>query len=191
MDLAEEIIIALSYESTKEDWRNKHESKEFRFVKQLGYTIGSPITNDKGCRCIERFFMLAHAYSRDNEKTNLKQKQMESKFKFKDSIVLGFGGSHYTNANLTDEKAIEILKSNKANLANFETYPDDWELMIGDKKVVEEVIVSERELELNELELPELFAIAQELADDNEDLTMVGARSKEKKVIKFILDNEK
>ena len=51
--------------------------------------------------------------------------------------------------------------------------------------------VSDREKELSTLDLPELFAIAQEIADADDDLRMVGARSKEKKVIRFILANEK
>ncbi len=183
MDLEEEINIALSLESTKDKWRNNHSSEEFKFVKNLGYTIGSPITNDKGCKCIERFFMLVHAYSRDNKKINLKQKQMESNFKLKEGRLVSFGGSHYTTANITDEVAIRMLKSNESNIGNFVTYPDNWKELIGSKEV------SERELELLEMELPELFAIAQEIADDK-DLKMVGARSKEKKVIKFIIDNE-
>lgn len=185
MNLENEINIALSYESTKESWRNEHDSKEFKFVKQVGFTIGSPITNDKGCKCIERFFMLAHAYSRDNEKINLKEKQMESKFKLLEGKMIGVGGGHVTSANLTDEKAIEILTKYPSHIATFATYPDNWKELCS----VEEV--SDREKELSTLDLPELFAIAQEIADADDDLRMVGARSKEKKVIRFILANEK
>lgn len=183
MNLEEEIKVALSLESTKEIWRNDHASNEFKFVKQLGATIGSAITNDRGCKCIERFFMLVHAYARDNEKINLKQKQMESNFKLKEGKLLSFGGSHYTAANITDEVAIRLLKSNESNLLHFDSYPENWKELIGVKEV------SDREKELLELELADLFAIAQEIADEKE-LKMVGARSKEKKVIKFILDNE-
>lgn len=188
MNLESEINKALSYESTKELWRNKHDSEEFKFIKQVGATIGSTITNDKGCKCIERFFMLAHAYSRDNEKINLKQKQMESKFKLKEGKMIGVNGTHYSNANITDEKAIEILTKYPSHIATFETYPGNWKELTN---VKEEVVVSERETELNTLDLPELFAIAQELADANDDIRMIGAKSKAKKVIKFILANEK
>jgi hypothetical protein len=185
MNLEDEIIIALSYESTKDVWRNNHNSEEFRFIKQLGFTIGSPITNEKGCRCIERFFLLAKAYSRDNEKINLKQKQMNNEFKIKENKIINVAGTHYSNANITDERAIEILTKYPTQIGSFVSYPSNWEELCN----VEEV--SERELELKELDLPELFAIAQEIADADEDLKMVGARSKEKKVIAFIIANEK
>ncbi len=185
MNLENEINLALTYESTKELWRNNHDSEEFKFVKQVGSTIGSPITNDKGCKCIERFFMLAHVYSRDNKKITIKEKQMESKFKLLEGKMIGVSGTHYTNANLTDERAIEILTKYPSHIATFSTYPANWKELCS----VEEV--SEREEELLTLDLPELFAIAQEIADADDDIKMVGARSKEKKVIKFILANEK
>ena len=185
MDLEQEISIALSYESTKESWRNDHSSDEFKLVKQVGFTIGSPITNEKGCRCIERFFMLAHAYSRDNEKINLKKEQMESEFKVLKGKLITFGGSHYTVANMTDSVAVRMLTTNPAHIASFESYPSNWKELCGGKAEL-----TPRQTELINLELADLFAIAQELVDADDNLRMPGARSREAKLVSFIIDNE-
>jgi hypothetical protein len=44
---------------------------------------------------------------------------------------------HYTNANMTDKKAIEILKVNPAHIQSFEKYPENWNELIGMKAVAQ------------------------------------------------------
>jgi len=199
MLLTEEIKEVLSLESTKMKWRNNHSSVEFKKASSLSFAImGQHLNKMKNCGCLEDLFIMLKSLSKD--KINLKQEQMESKFKFKEGTLITVGGTHYANANLTDEKAIHILKQFPSHIASFTTHPDNWKELcaveVKTKKVVKEVIEeaveesNDRMQELYAMTLPDLFAIAQELADENEDLKMPGARSKEAKLVSFIIDNE-
>lgn len=66
------------------------------------------------------------------------------KWKLKTNAVFPFrygGSAHISNANLTEEKAIEFLKQNKNRIQVFATYPANWEDVIDGvkKKVVTDV----------------------------------------------------
>ena len=44
---------------------------------------------------------------------------MERKYKLKDNSVVGFNNGHYTNANITDEVSLEMVKDNPKRAKNF------------------------------------------------------------------------
>lgn len=79
--------------------------------------------------------------------SNLKFKQSmettERKFLLKDNIVQYYPAHHchYTNANLTDEIAIEMLSRSPRMISNFEKYPENYLELIG--KVEEEATVEQ------------------------------------------------
>lgn len=128
MDLGKQINIVLSYESTKASWRNNHSSAEWKAADRLGKVVGAPLNKSRNCQCVEDLFMVLKLYYRDKNKVKLKQKQIMSKFKLKDGMVLMLHGftETVTNDNLTDEKAIQILKKYPAHSVSFSEKPSDW-----------------------------------------------------------------
>ena len=63
------------------------------------------------------------------------------KLKTNSIFTFRYGGSvHISNANLTEEKAIEFLRQNKNRIQVFATYPANWEGIVDGvkKKVVTE-----------------------------------------------------
>ena len=48
----------------------------------------------------------------------------DQKYKLKENQVVYFQHAHYTNANITDEIALEMVRANKANADLFETTPE-------------------------------------------------------------------
>lgn len=97
--------------------KSKQEVKDFiKFYKKLtGKIIGEGTCKD----CIlDAYFHLSL----------LTQKQIEimlsqRKYKLKQTKVVFFKGSHYTQANVTDAIAFEMVAFNRSNAANFEN-PD-------------------------------------------------------------------
>lgn len=55
-----------------------------------------------------------------------------TKFKFKDDSVRYVPSKHLhvSNKNLSDELALELLKSSKAYINHFSHYPENWEAML-------------------------------------------------------------
>jgi hypothetical protein len=76
---------------------------------------------------------------------------MNGKFKLFGGKVISFPKKslHLTNANLTDELAIELLKSYPAHIVSFEVAPTNWRELVSGRTVVKEV-VEEKELSLLE-----------------------------------------
>lgn len=126
MNLKEEIKTVLSYESSKEEWRNEHSSDEFIHASKVGKLVGSPLNRSRNCGCIEDLFIVLHLMTK--EKINLKQEQMTSKYILKKGAVLfsPATGVHLTSENITDKAAKELLKKYPARIASFESFPEDW-----------------------------------------------------------------
>ncbi len=70
----------------------------------------------------------------------LKQKGMEilsnkinRQFEFKDNYIgqIKFGGKHISNANLTDELALEFLANNPERIKCFKQKPENWEDLVN------------------------------------------------------------
>lgn len=142
MDLEKAIDELLSYEATKEVWRNIHNSKEFKLATKIGNAVGSPLNRSLNCGCIEDLFIVCKLLKRDKLKIELKQKVMESKYELFPNKVLSFPklGIHLTNANLTDEIAKDYLSTYPAAVVHFKRVPEVVEKKKVDKKVVETVV---------------------------------------------------
>ncbi len=68
--------------------------------------------------------------------------KVERDFDFKDNICIQvkFGAKdHYTNHNLTNDIAIEILKFNPKRIKLFKRFPANWEQLILEEKTTEKV----------------------------------------------------
>ena len=111
---------------------------------------------------------------------------MENKFKLKEGQLVSFAGSHYTNDNITDEKAIKLLKDRPIRISVFESFPDNWEESIRGKKER-----TPREKELFDLNKKELFDMCEELASKDEELICPKKNRKEAVLVSFIIDNER
>jgi len=142
MDLEKAIDELLSYEATKQDWRNIHNSKEFKLATKVGNAVGSPLNRSLNCGCIEDLFIVCKLLKRDKLKIEFKQKVMESKYELYPNKVLSFPkmGIHLTNANLTDEIAKDYLSTYPAAKVHFKRLPEVVEKKKAEKKEVFEVV---------------------------------------------------
>lgn len=142
MDLEKAIDELLSYEATKQDWRNIHNSKEFKLATKIGNAVGSPLNRSLNCGCIEDLFIVCKLLKRDKLKIEFKQKVMESKYELFPNKVLSFPklGIHLTNANLTDEIAKDYLSTYPAAVVHFKKVPEVVEKKKIEKKEVVEVV---------------------------------------------------
>ena len=142
MDLEKAIDELLSYEATKEKWRNIHNSKEFKLATKIGKAVGSPLNKNLNCGCIEDLFIVCKLLKRDKLKIEFKQKVMESKYELYPNKVLSFPkmGIHLTNANLTDEIAKDYLSTYPAAKVHFKRLPEVVEKKKAEKKEVVEVV---------------------------------------------------
>ena len=67
------------------------------------------------------------------------------------SIIHFTGGQVYSNNNLTDEIAITILRKNKAFISRFAKYPENWEELLVDEPINEELQKAGRTSKGNQL----------------------------------------
>lgn len=143
MDLEKAIDELLSYEATKEIWRNIHNSKEFKLATKIGKAVGSPLNKSLNCGCVEDLFIVCKLLKRDKLKIEFKQKVMESKYELYPNKVLSFPklGIHLTNANLTDEIAKDYLSTYPAAKVHFKRLPEVVEKKKAEKKEVVDVVV--------------------------------------------------
>jgi len=187
MDLNKQIKIVLSYKSTKNKWKNNHNSIEWKAADKLAKVVmRQGLNKSKNCGCIDDLFYMLTTLSQDS--INQKQKRMSSRFTLKGMLQSHKFGI-FTNDNITDEKAIEILKDNSKNISHFSAYPSDWEKLIGKKEAKKEVTLSPREEELLSLGVDELREMADALAIEK-DIDKASHRCKESGLTKFILANE-
>ena len=129
--LEKRIARVKSYEATKQTWRKKYDSKEFKEANSLNQELfGERLERKPGCECVEIFFFnLNHQY-----KTKEKIKIMSNKkFILKPGkVVMNY---HFpeplTNSN-SDEDFIKLLSVNPKVISLFEKYPDNWEKLAKD-----------------------------------------------------------
>lgn len=128
---AERIKYVLSLEKSKGQWRKKFGSKEFMAASALNQELfGIPLNKSRKCQCIEDMFFLLNRM--DTAKLNQINTIKMSRFKLKKGKVIMVHGltTALTSANMTDEKAIELLKKHKGHIKNFESFPPDWEQIV-------------------------------------------------------------
>ncbi len=83
--------------------------------------------------------------------SNTQVKMSGSKFSLrKDSVIYdNISHSHYSNKNLTDEAALNLLASNPRYVKSFETLPDNWEKMVEEHILSLEISKEEKANENN------------------------------------------
>jgi len=124
------------HNSIKELLRLSFESI-YRDVAKRGLLIQyySQEFNDDKDLCATCRHKIQRYYNSLQSKFNQKSDKM-SKFSLKKdtgSIPMTFGSSKFiSNANITDELAIEFLKNNPNRSIVFETLPDNWEELIAE-----------------------------------------------------------
>lgn len=79
-----------------------------------------------------------------------KQEKKKNEFRFKGDKVVHVRGTskYYSNANLTDEAAIAILKENPNRIALFKKYPANWKELI---EAGQDDVTEDKDLSLAEL----------------------------------------
>lgn len=126
-DLKEAIAKVKGYEKTKKIWRTQHNSIEFQEASRLNQALFQmPLNHASNCQCIEDLFYYINNVT--NEKLTKKQQQTMNKFKLKEGIVLTLHAFNeaFTNSNMTDDKAVEILAKYPGHIVSFEIVPKDW-----------------------------------------------------------------
>lgn len=127
----ERIKYVLSLEGTKKNWRKKHSSVEFQKASQLNRELfGMPLNKVAKCKCIEDMFFMLHRLNVEKLQTINKIKMNQFKLKKGKLITLHGMATAYTEHNMTDEKAILLLKISKGHIKSFEEYPSNWESLV-------------------------------------------------------------
>lgn len=134
MQLKERIDLVLSFEKSKAKWRNKFDSVERIETSSLHHSLfGEHLSKSKNCGCIDDFFSYLNSLKNSEQSINIKQKQMESQFELKKGKVIMLHGFNevVTKDNLTDAKALAILKKYPAHISSFQKFPDNWQELTG------------------------------------------------------------
>lgn len=143
------ILKVLSYENTKQSWRNNFNSEEFKTVSRLNKSLfGIELNKSLNCNCVEDFFLMFKYYNQ----TNKLEKIMEKKFILRKGIMLQNHNFQHPITHLSsDEDCIKLLFINKNYSKHFEILPDNWEKIVaGDNKENIEDVVNEVSSEAGE-----------------------------------------
>ena len=103
-------------------------------------------------------------------------------------IILFLNGTHYTNANITDEKSLEILTKFPVKINAFVRFPKNWkELTKGTKT---EALKTEESKELEGLSDEDLRTLCDKLAEQTEGLRKLNHKAGKDKMIDYLLKNK-
>jgi hypothetical protein len=140
MKLKQHIKLVKSFKANVNEWKNNFDSVEYKEASKVNQKLfGIPLNKRKNCDCVND--LLSYVSRMDNEKIKLKQEQMESKFKLKKGKLIMLHGLdiEISESNLTDAKAISLLKKYPGHITTFESFPDNWEeLTLDDSPVIVE-----------------------------------------------------
>ena len=174
-------------------WKDDFNSQDRKNADRLSkFLFETELEQIKNCGCVDDFLYTLKNITFD--KVTKKLEKMDKLFKIKEGIVITLHTftDGYTNDNITDEKAIEILTKYPAMIVHFEQFPSDWMVLCG--KQVMPIIVpgkntNERELKLKEYDKDGLRKITNKLAEEK-GIKKPHQSNGVKGLIKFILDNE-
>lgn len=194
MDLEAKIKLLLSYEKTKNNWRNTHDSKEWILANEVSSIVMNEQLNRKpNCGCLTDLFYMLKNISKS--KIKLKQIQMENEFELKPGILLFMAGTHYSNANITDKKSIEILSNFPVKINAFVKYPKNWKELCEVKPKAKktkktEAPKSDEAVELGKMSDIELRELCTKLAESTEGLKKLNHKAGTDKMIAYLLENK-
>lgn len=146
----EQIKQVLKTKATLTEWKNNFDSPEYKQASELNKILfGIHLNRIKNCDCVND--LMNYIFHLSDSKINQLKLSMESKFKLKKGTLIMLHGidMQISEANLTDEKAMMLLKKYPAHIYSFETYPENWKELISDKpKKVVEVIAPDKDEEV-------------------------------------------
>ena len=173
-ELLDKIKTVLSFENSRSNWKNKFESKEFKAASALGEIVGSPLNRSLNCGCIDDLFIVLKLIIKQHKLKPTEMNKEQSKFRIKnDGMIMVHGIAPITNANLTDEKAIELLKVNIKHISNFDIFPENWNDLIEDKVATKSKKVKTKEVvvEPTKEEVVDAEVSEEKVADVNKEQT--------------------
>lgn len=124
-----------SFRPTLNEWKNNFNSTEYKEASRLNFALfGIHLNKRKNCDCVND--LMNYISRLDDDKIKQKQIIMESKFRLKKGTLIQLHGLDImiSEANLTDAKAITLLKKYPAHISSFEVYPENWVELLEDKK---------------------------------------------------------
>lgn len=153
MKLKQQIKLVRSFKPSLQEWKNKFDSTEYKEASKLNFALfGIHLNKRKNCDCVND--LMNYISRLDNEKINLKQTIMESQFRLKKGTLIQLHRLDImiSEANLTDAKAISLLKKYPAHISSFEVYPENWKELLEDKpkKVFNKKVNKKAKSKLNE-----------------------------------------
>lgn len=119
-------------EKTKNIWREDYNSIEWKNANKLNILLyGMSLNQKPKCSCLEDlFFML--------KSNNINQKfkdKMEQKFKIKKGkLVSSFKFGFHLSEQSNDEQIMEALRLDSNLIVYFDSYPEDWKIVVGLEK---------------------------------------------------------
>lgn len=121
-----ELLRKLEEMKTRFETSDGLSSSDKTFIENYYERILSKSFNNRGCgQCYRDAFIEMYLYAKKNG-----IKEM-GKFVMKREVVRTIGGTVYSRNNITDDKAIELLKAYPQRIEDFEVYPDNWENLLS------------------------------------------------------------
>jgi len=119
-------------EKTKNIWREDYNSTEWKNANKLNILLyGMSLNQKPKCSCLEDlFFMLKSNNINQKFKDKMVQKFKIKKGKLVSSFKFGFHLSEQSN----DEQIKEALKLDPNLIVYFDSYPEDWKVIVGLEK---------------------------------------------------------
>jgi hypothetical protein len=116
----------LASESTKNQWRNKYDSIEFKNATKLNKLLfGIHLNQSVGCQCVEDLFFYI---KRKNNFMN--------KFKLRKGLVV----TSFLHATITehsmDAEFVQALKVSPGAIKYFTEYPENWKDIVSGKEIL-------------------------------------------------------
>lgn len=182
-----------SYIPSMNNWKDKFDSiQRIEADRFSRFYFGEALEKRKGCGCVEDFINIAKFITFDH--ITKKLEKMQRQFEIQKGKLISLGSSDYTNDNITDEKALQILEQAPGFINYFSKYPSNWRDMIGQPNanlslVSDSPETSEREAELLKKQKKTLQKIAKEVAESKK-ITAPFPTTGIPKLVKFIMDNE-
>lgn len=117
----------IASESTKEIWRNKHNSPQWMDANELSKSaLGKSLNKNTNCECLEDLFRIMR--HRQTKKRVIMSK--EKRFKVKPNSVIMVHGCKPVTEHSSDEDCIKLLKMHKVHISSFASYPENWEEIV-------------------------------------------------------------
>ena len=116
----------LASESTKNQWRNKYDSIEFKNATKLNKLLfGIHLNQSVGCQCVEDLFFYI---KRKNNFMN--------KFKLRKGLVVTSFLHATITEHSTDAEFINALKVSPGAIKYFTEYPENWKDIVSGKEIL-------------------------------------------------------